>query len=319
VNDLDFDELDKAIGGAGGDTPPADGDAVPAGADPVVLADDAVAPAEPAVTDDPASAASGGDTTLADVETMAAMNLPADDATPEPESEPSEDAATDGQAIARSQGKFMDMVHSSSDMTVERPTAVPPVAAPSETISREAPDLAPVDETEAPAPEAESAAPDTVEDASAPVTTDESPEAALSDSIGSIDFSASEPADQPTEDALATDAPAEDVASEDADQMNSPFIPDAQVDKRPLGGAPSPEDTIDSTESTPADAPAPVVAPAADQPQPAFVPGGTAPAVAAVGGAPKKGKGGLIWILVIVAAVALLAVGGALVYSFLLK
>lgn len=173
---------------------------------------------------------------------------------------PSQPDTTTPLAARRSSGRFMDVVHPSSDMRV----AVPPRPA---VASREGVSITPPAATAAAAPSVPSPVAPTVP--AAPATTD------MPDPL---DFHGFTPGAQETTPTNVTGAPADvdqDIAAiadelsasqSDAPQtpLETPFISDAKVEKRPLGAfsadtSPAPEsaETVETTvePSTPASEP----------------------------------------------------------------
>lgn len=178
MKDLDFDELDRAVNSLIG-SPSA----------PVTPPVPSVNPVAPAPTDSP---------------TPPVDNAPAAPASPQP------------LAARRSSGRFMDVVHPSSDM---RSSAVP-----SRPAAREGMTVQPI----SPEPKVEAVAETTPapEPAVTPKTTD------WPDPLDFHGFK-----DEPLA-AKPTDKPADDVDLPDleaAPPLESPFLPDAKVEKRPLG------------------------------------------------------------------------------------
>ncbi len=187
MSEFDFDELDRAVntvlsggGASGGAMGNAMGDA----------------------TGD----AKANDTTVTSLAAATPVIVPAPAppspitpaAAPEPLSSP---AVTP--AVRRSTGRFMDMVHPSSDMRATAP-------APSAAVSRTAPALSSIASSQvAPVPAVSAA------------------------SAGASPFS----------DALL--AP---VDFDEPRSLESPFLPDAKVEKRPLGGAAAPGDELSFTD-----------------------------------------------------------------------
>jgi hypothetical protein len=362
VNDLDFDELDKAIGGAGGVVPSTDDSVTAPSADSALPAEDPVTPGvntaaadtlastpveeEPVakpeslsqVDNDPLNDSQDATTEVANApetpvtsETLSHGPLespPGDDTVEDvPDTAPGDEAAI--AAAPRSQGRFMDMVHKSSDMTVAR-SSVPPApvqAPPSGSTPREASDVAPIDAAK--------------EASTTPESTGK-PEDDLVNSLSSIDFSQPEPdldgastgetvvdtsaegepdtkpevntdiAVDPLEgfddDSMPAEAPATGDTAEEP--LGSPFIPDAQVEKRPLGGAPTSVDTVESTDVN--------AALAASEPptQSIYAPEATAGPAPAV---PAKKGGGLIWLLIIAGLIIIGGGGGFAAWFFLLR
>lgn len=254
MTDIDFDELDRAVNSlmqAKGDSKASTATA------------EAPQPSE-------------GSTVVPQLETMAEAVAPDAGSDQEPvatiqedvdeeimpaqaESEPVQASDDIVMPATKRSGRFMDVVHPSSDMTTPPP--------PSQTISRQAPTIqpltvgqpivgneiaAPVVKSPVPAPTPEvntevAVAPDTVEPE---VTTEQSwPDP--------IDVATTETPEPETEPATAPTSVGEPV------EPYTPFLSDAKVEKRPLGGE-SPV-TPPSTESADAQLP-PVAQAPIDQP-----------------------------------------------------
>jgi len=246
MKDLDFDELDKAVnslmtGTSGAKQPSqdesnADGektlditptlatDAAPSFED----LDKAVAKTTgaPVVSSSPAPAAA--------TPAVPAVPLPAVDATPQPVS------SSDAQAplAARRGGRFMDVVHPSSDM---KKTVIPPRPVSREGVmigrtaaAAPAPDVSVSDDT----PQTE--APVAIE---TPATEPTASNNEWPDPLEMADFKAPA-APQMTNDNLAADLLAEADKAEHEEKtdgatppLTSPFLSGAKVEKRPLGSA----------------------------------------------------------------------------------
>ena len=348
MNDLDFDELDKAIGGADSSAPQAEDsapapdavsaapveDAAVSDADAGATAPNAVdaAPTDPVEPNTPAPEEAGAvnlsqeaNDPLKDLQDAAAEAASeptaADpaltaDPTPVEETVPADEpAGDDAIAAPRSSGRFMDMVHHSSDMTVNRSSSVPPSpeqAPPSEATSRVATDVAPLD----------AAAEGDQQSAEAPA---ELPEESLAADISAIDFSQPEPEPTTPAEANTTEtnlgdssegaaptAEADGAAVEEqSGQLDSPFLPDAQVEKRPLGGVPTSADAIESTDvSTPAPTDSAPASQSIYAPENVVAPGAALPA--------KKG-GNWVWLAIIAALIIVGGGGGFAAWFFLLK
>lgn len=138
---------------------------------------------------------------------------------------------------SRRGGRFMDVVHPSSDM--KQPTA------PSRPVSREGVTIAPsvsvptTPAVEPPAPEAPAVKP--TEDPSATTT---EPASEWPDPLDMADFKKEpEPAEiTPADNPEENDKKEEKSSTEPAAPLTSPFLADAKVEKRPLGGAPAVSD-----------------------------------------------------------------------------
>lgn len=256
MKDIDFDELDRAVGSA--------------------LGTDDTAPTEtPAV-----SVAS----------TTATDNTPQDDTPPSA----STDTATATPLVAkpaspaRRRGQFLDMVHPSADMrsTTPLPSAVRKTIAPINV------NTTPEPPTEKPEEESDTASynsyPDPIDvkavddssssesshDADSPVTSEDTPETQSSwpdpiefaSSAGQVEDKAENEADIQPSAAAEYVAPEEDSSTEPS---QTPFVTDAKVDKRPLGAfTPADEDAEAPVESPhAADAAQLVVSPEAPAPE----------------------------------------------------
>lgn len=125
-------------------------------------------------------------------------------------------------ATRRSSGRFMDMVHSSSDM---RPSTVPPRP------------------TEVPVPERE------------PVVEEPKPSSDMPDPLDFHGFN-------------MEDSPVASEATDEAKPLDTPFLPDAKVEKRPLGAFSSFEPTPkEETETTASEVPAEPETPLLEEPE----------------------------------------------------
>jgi hypothetical protein len=203
MKDIDFDELDKAVNSLMATSEPA-----PA-AEPVMNEASAVpvsvAPAPVVVSKEPVAEP--------DAQSPVAVTVPVV-SRPAPV-----------MPAARRGGRFMDMVHTSSDMK--------PATAPA---SREGLSIAPRDDTVSPAPVAQE-----------PVAPDPIP-SIMPDPIDMASVS--------TDMEPATVAPVVEVVPEQQPAPESPFIADAKVDKRPLNpGTSSSEETLESILNGPDDSP----------------------------------------------------------------
>jgi hypothetical protein len=236
MKDIDFDELDKAVNSLMASVSPAS----PAGTPPQ---ESPQSNPQPAV---PVASAPEPTTPMPPASPAPVINLPAEPQTEpvvaapaEPTSVPVTPAARPAAPAARRGGRFMDMEHTSSDMTSR--AAAPAVP------SREGITLTPPSETPqpaAPAPiiNAPTDAPLTPEPADTvmPDPLDLNP-FGQPESLGTSGLSIETPAEpaaaaEPVEltEPTATLAPAE-----------SPFLADAKVEKRPLNSNPSGEPPLD--------------------------------------------------------------------------
>lgn len=220
MKDLDFDELDRAVNTLMGtvsktDTP---------GADPSIKTVSITPTLSPESTSPTASA----------VPTEPAPNPVAASSTP-PAPTPS--------LAAKRGGRFMDVVHSSSDMKKDKPTMpvsrqgttieptkpvapeMPkPVSTPVEPVSEVAPAPTPVQTPEETGNSSHSDWPDPLEMTGFNKAEEEKPEPETTP----------EPTPLLEE---SSETPVATPASEDLQPLSSPFLADAKVEKRPLGGA----------------------------------------------------------------------------------
>lgn len=192
MTDIDFDELDKAVTSLMGDTsdettPKEQTAATPAGSTPV---------------------ASSTQPTTEEAAAPAAIEV----TSPKPASAPT---AT-GSLAAKRTGRFMDVVHPSSDMkAAQKPSS-----------SRQGPTITPTTPTTV-APIAEPS----------PAVVNPSPVAAPTEWPDPIDVHNQL---QSNADTSADNA----APVSDEQPLNSPFLPDAKVEKRPLGSPPLQETTV---------------------------------------------------------------------------
>lgn len=229
MKDIDFDELDKAVSSV-----LSQGKAPIAAAEKKETATETAAPVAPAQDEAPAEAATpaaGGEPTQ-----DAPLSAPADAKEAEPaviESEPAAHTAVEPSAPApvapvvtppRKAGRFMDVVHPSSDMAGPKAAVAPTkrVSMAGRTLQPLEPIAAPVVE---PTPEAPShPAPAEGEPASAPAE-----EPAWPDPIEVAEAPAAVPVQTPS-------VPLEEAGSDPVAAATVPaFLPDAKVEKRPLG------------------------------------------------------------------------------------
>lgn len=189
MSDIDFDEIDKAVNSA--------------------VVDDAFSP---------------GAQTTASVEPPAPSDaLPpreqqAEVATVAPP------AAVSPPAIRRSSGRFMDVVHPSSDMrtpSVAAPVSVRPLFAPRPEVAA----LSPVAEESTAPPTATAPDPSANMAIKTPELPEESTELDFEDEVKKV-FTSNEPPLAPNDSEERTDSPAQYV---------SPFLENTNVEKRPLG------------------------------------------------------------------------------------
>jgi hypothetical protein len=170
-------------------------------------------------------------------------------------------------AAARRGGRFMDVVHSSSDMKKDKPVSSP--------ISRQGATIQPTNpavvleepkSVSEPAPVAEpsvapSAPKETVETTS-PVDTNSSTHSDWPDPLEMSDFSKTESTESVKPEKIETpepvplleessETPAVAPESEDLQPLSSPFLTDAKVEKRPLGGTPITSEEAPEPDHTP--------------------------------------------------------------------
>lgn len=241
MKDLDFDELDKAVNSLMSTKDEKPGD---------------TAPAEPVTTDT--------DTTTPAVEEQPTSTpIPAptapEPATPEPEAtdvavtKPARPTAT---PPARRRGQFMDVVHPSSDMRTPATGRTGVTIAPPSPTPSQAPTPEPVPAPETPeTPVAEETPAPTMSTMPDPIDMQE----AMAEKSTTV-----EPAVPAESDNVS---PFSSTLTSDSSVAESPFLPDAQVEKRPLGSAALSgdtaavqelNDTTKSDESTPAEESVPV-------------------------------------------------------------
>lgn len=223
MKELDFDELDRAVSSLMGSVPKTA---------PVAPQEDGMK----TLTITPTLGTSNTPPTLPVVPTPSVPAQEASDVAPTPSLDAQLPAERSSLATRRS-GRFMDVVHTSSDMT--RPTAARPV-------SRQGVTLEPTSTTEDTVSSEPIAAPTEV----SPIETQDEPELApvsTHDWPDPLDMSdtqhASPEEDKPeasTEDSTVADdlsvAEVETAAEGPIEPLNSPFLVDAKVEKRPLGG-----------------------------------------------------------------------------------
>ncbi|MDO4773591.1 MAG: hypothetical protein Q4A37_00465 [Candidatus Saccharibacteria bacterium] len=229
MTDIDFDELDKAVNSLmnqRGDesSSPAASVTAPAAASATTVA---TAPVSSVASATPAPSAAPAPAPTAPI-----VSTP-----------PTEAFVAPAPAIAkRPAGRFMDVVHPSSDMTNNRPASPRP--------SRTGVSLQPASQVAAttPSTEAQSVSSDT---AATPAPT--AAELAMADALDTMPVAGQEvaveptPEPEPTEQAAPTPVPTADdltekiaaslQASATTAPLESPFLTDAVVEKRPLGSA----------------------------------------------------------------------------------
>lgn len=236
MKDLDFDELDRAVNTLMGSVPKTD-------------------KSEPD----------------ADTKTVSITPTlpPESTATATPPPTPATAPAPAAPLAARRGGRFMDVVHSSSDMKKDKPVSAPisrqgaTIQPSSPTVVPEEPKAvsSPVSSSE---PKEETAAPS--EAPASAVDTNTSAHSDWPDPLDMSGFNKSEVKESPKVEAPETPEPAPLLeegsetpvtapASEDLQPLSSPFLTDAKVEKRPLGGA-----LTTSTEDVPEPDHTPVVA-----------------------------------------------------------
>lgn len=245
MKDIDFDELDRAVSSLMGSVPkdePKKSDEPSAGPD--------TTDAATSTSDAPQASTDAGETTSAPVAeppvSPVSSATPASDVPKAQESEnepaaetaPASAPATPAASPPPSRGRFMDMVRPSARDT-KRP-------APSSPASRQGVTLQPTGTA------ALSGSAETVQQ----------PETKPAQNIGNLNMGAGEPIEDTAAPARA-ETPAEPV--EDTTPLTSPFLPDAKVEKRPLGrpaettspvelsGEPAKEAGIAGTEPSAAD------------------------------------------------------------------
>ncbi len=235
MKDLDFDELDKAVNSlmSTKDEKPVDA----ASAEPVATDTDTTTPAaeeQPTSTPIPAPTAP-------------------EPATPEPESTDvavTKPARSTVAPATRRRGQFMDVVHPSSDMRT------PATGRTGVTIAPSPPPRASVVE---PTPAPETPENSTVEEAPTP------PISTMPDPIDMQEAMAEKSTTVEPKVSATPDNASPFSSMSDSSVAESPFLPDAQVEKRPLGSAAlggdaaavqELNDTAKSDESTPAEEPA---------------------------------------------------------------
>jgi hypothetical protein len=189
MQDIDFDEIDRAVNSL--TSPSSDAPTKPVSDDPT-----------PAVTEPVA-------------ETSSEPVVPAPTA-PSP-------------AARRSSGRFMDVVHPSSDMrpsVSDRPAPSAPIFHREEVAERAEPEERP---ESAPVSGTAFHWPDPIDIAASEPTPEPMPEPSVSDPTPEV---AEEPSTAPEPGDLIDD---EDEPDNEATPLESPFLPDAKVEKRPLG------------------------------------------------------------------------------------
>lgn len=244
MKDIDFDELDKAVNSVLSQEQQA--------AAPVVADTAAVATAE--ADTDPVDAIAV-DTAVASVvlpeETVATESAVAEApvASPQPEASPS--------LATKRRGKFMDVVHPSSDMNPAAPAATPSAPAVVAPISA---DMQSPSTDDASAPESVGAESTTQEQPAEAETleTPFSPEVDLSslqlNETSEVTSVAAEATPVVDTAAAGTAAESDMPAAEEAG-VETPFLSDAKIEKRPLGAfGEQGADTSESAETPAADA-----------------------------------------------------------------
>jgi hypothetical protein len=262
MKDLDFDELDKAVTSLMGSVPTVD---------ETVKPDDDVktlilTPSKPLVADGFGMTPSLPITSSADTSLVPTPSnpVPVAQAAPTPAPAPMS-AAPQVSPAARRAGRFMDVVHPSSDMTKSTIN-----------VSRHSGTIEPLSNNIIP-----SETPVEVETPTAVVSGTPQP-AELQNNIADMSSHVAsdwpDPLDMPhatpvpqeeSSSAQSTfgdkqePAPADDVQTS-IEPLNSPFLPDAKVEKRPLGGAPTGVTELDAAV---VDAPAPASDPQTTPPE----------------------------------------------------
>jgi lactocepin len=247
MKDLDFDELDRAVNTLMGSVPATDK------SDSEGIKTVSIAPTLPP------------DATPADVSTP-----PASPPSVAPTPTPASPAPTP--LAAKRGGRFMDVVHSSSDMKKDKP-AIAPISRQGTTIEPTKPAVMPdvPKPTPTPASPVEPKSTElTPEEPSAPSITAPAPETSTtspSDWPDPLEMSgfgkteSTEPVKSEEKTEMSepvplleegSETPVTAPESEDLQPLSSPFLTDAKVEKRPLGGAPtSPEEDTREPDHTP--------------------------------------------------------------------
>lgn len=245
MKELDFDELDRAVSSLMTNT----GTSAPKKSDEKVLTIDSTLDAN----EIPVFPSFGGNDAVSSATTPVTTPEPSDP--PEATSQQSVPSTTPSPA-ARRGGRFMDVVHPSSDMkTAELPnrvsregtTIATPTASP---VSEPAtPDLpaSQGDEATSPEPEPETPASSWPDPIDFHMAKDTPP---AEDEHETETEEASTPVEQPEEKPVTEDTPEESSAP-----LQSPFLTDAKVEKRPLGAfasvdTPSSDVTAETSETT---------------------------------------------------------------------
>lgn len=200
MKELDFDELDRAVSSLMSDTAATtspDSSEVPK---EKTLDIPSSAPATPPASFD----------TLQPSVVKKAIEQPVDD---------DKVAVNTAPAIRRSSGRFMDVVHPSSDM--KQPTQ----STPQKPSSRQGVTISPIP------------SPLVVPSKLPEIVADETPKAAESTHDSESDWPDPLDISKPAEDDAHFDDLPADVVPEDKAPLTSPFLSDAKVEKRPLGGA----------------------------------------------------------------------------------
>jgi len=227
MKELDFDELDKAVnslmGSASKSTPP------PKPADEKA---DTTLTISPTLSDDTKPDFATIDAQAAQSADSSSQAAPVTVSTPASAPSVTVPARTQAAApAARRGGRFMDVVHPSSDM---KQATVParPISREGVTIAPTATPSEPTTQPEMPSPEPVKPTPDTADLSNttpASEVVSETPNE-WPDPLDMADFKQSD-----TED---TSADAPKAVDEPAAPLTSPFLADAKVEKRPLGGTP---------------------------------------------------------------------------------
>lgn len=248
-NDIDFDELDKAVGAVLGSSP--------------VVSEAPVATGQPVTADSPAASKSTDEPSV--------EKKPAVEAKPAKPATATKSAKPSSPALKRSSGRFMDMVHPSADMkkpgTASKPTAVASHAGVK--LQPLSADLKPAAEPEPePTPTPVAAQPSSYEPgppdmaASGFVSMPDDDKAAVTKSewpdpleVDSAESGASESTDA---DAKTTETPATEATATNPEPVDGPFLNDQKVEKRPLGafavdkpGDPDETQPVDQSVETP--------------------------------------------------------------------
>lgn len=218
MTDIDFDELDKAVNSLMDQAPQKQSTTTEQPAASTPEAAPAVsAPTEPTTVATIEQPAPVSDTPAAE---PAVATAPAAPAAPTPESEASAQPTQAASIVPKRRGQFMDVMHPSSDMTTAAKQQTTPPTRSGANLAPLNPDVAPkqsVDTTTGPV-------------STTPTTGDaHTPEQSSADTMPDpIDMHAAQQQEP---------APVVSTPPAPAPEPQSPFLPDAKVEKTPLGSA----------------------------------------------------------------------------------